>query len=133
MATVKVSGLKAGPVLDWVVAKAIGEPVKLTMEFASKTDGSQSAGLVCWIPGARRPFKPSTDWAQGGPLLDSNPIVYRHYEDGRIEACLMAGSFNTSRRRIAQQMGATILEAACKSIVASVFTTVVEIPDELEN
>lgn len=126
MATVKVSELKVGPVLDWAVAKAIGQRVGIFDKLVFRVDPEDEDGQP-------QEYRPSTDWAQGGPLLDSNPIVYRHYEDGRIEACLMAGSFNTRRRRIAQQMGATILEAACKSIVASVFTTVVEIPDELEN
>lgn len=120
---VKVLDLTAGPALDWVVAKAVGTTVELNMEFASKTDGSQSSGLVCLVPGARGPFKPSTDWAQGGPLIEQFDIWIKSSASG-IQVAAVGGPLYCG-------CGSTKLEAACKAFVAYRLGEIVEVPSEL--
>lgn len=72
-------------------------------------------------------YAPSTDWAQGGPLLDSmvigvihNSRIRPHPFDKGYQA--MASHF------IGPSEGHTILIAACRAIVAAKMGDVVQVP-----
>jgi hypothetical protein len=65
-------------------------------------------------------YSPSTDWAQGGPLIDAYRIAF---EDGIVDfyACLPGG----------EGYGKTHLIAACRAIVVAKLGEAVDIPTEL--
>ena len=94
-----------GPALDWAVAKA---------------DGQLDRFGVCAPAG----FKPSTDWSQGGAIIDR----------------LMQRRFGISSERHGQIVaqspgfegwGATALIAAMRCLVASKLGDTVHVPKEL--
>jgi len=122
---VAVVDLKAGPALDWAVAKAAGQEVEITY-LGSKTDLSGYSGLFCWLAKSRCPYKPSTDWAQGGPLIEQFDIwIAGPLEMGRPTQACSVGIDGVSTE------GNTKLEAACKAIVAAKFGDAVTVPREL--
>lgn len=111
---VKTSEL-VGPALDWAVAKAIWDG-DINSEFNQLF---------------LKTFRPSTDWGQGGPLLDSMVIGVIH--NSRIRPYpfdkgyqAMAGHF------IGPSEGPTILIATCRAIVAAKLGDVVQVPKELD-
>lgn len=99
MVEVKTSDL-IGPALDWAVAKAIG------CRFLRK-----------W----------STDWAQGGPLIDKYKVSIGHVEtrDGEF----WIGSIS-SRDGTAETSDGPLV-AACRAIVAAKLGDVVQVPSVL--
>jgi hypothetical protein len=123
---VAVADLKAGTALDWVVAKATDQAVSLTLEFASRTDGGQCSGLCCFLDGARRPFKPSTEWASGGPIIDTMPngnwLCYRDF---------YRFSFSLDDGTAGYGQGSTMLESAMKALVGKAFGDAVLVPKAL--
>ncbi len=104
-----------GPALDWAVAKCDGEDYRDKTEY----DG---------IGGEYYPHRYSTDWAQGGPLIEreaiclTSPIMMNeewwgaHIETGHE-------SFSES--------GPTALITAMRCFVASKLGDDVDIPNEL--
>lgn len=90
-----------GAALDWAVAKAIGEYKPMS------------------VP------RYSTDWAQGGPIIEREGIDLEHYT--LPEHGWMAGIINK-----AQEHGTTPLIAAMRCYVASKLGDEVEIPEELK-
>ena len=99
----------SGPALDWAVAKCEGltywDDDRLC--FANEPHGED--------------FKPSTDWAQGGPIIEREKIELTH--DG----------FEWWARIWADEdyEGPTPLIAAMRCYVASQLGDEVEVPDEL--
>lgn len=122
----------AGQALDWAVAKAEGMTAHVAI------DGNIYASAACWIrdrrfcaPGASEVFKPSTDWTQGGPLLDKYDIALNGgLADGEmvIYATLRAVADNSP---FATAAGPTRLIAVCRAIVAAKLGDVVQVPAEL--
>jgi hypothetical protein len=96
-----------GQALDWAVAKCVGDGVA---EFTA-------AG---WR------FNPSTNWAQGGPIIEREGIPLCPFIDhkGRIESW-QAGAFEDA------VFGTTPLIAAMRWYVASELGDEVEIPKGL--
>lgn len=116
-----------GPRLDEAVALALGlhPVVECHMTQVPRP-------IACWLiePGARMPdirkppFSPSTDWSQGGPIIERERIELtcgddgswwgeRHiYSDGRI-------AFRTSYDKAIVAKGHTPLIAAMRAFVAS--------------
>jgi len=119
-----------GTVLDWAVAKAVGA-------YATANGGSEIWGCKIWsVPGFENmrwdDWTPSTDWAQGGPLIDLYGLgVVKFYPpvDGPVlPGCEWAALWiDDSDRRD----GPTALIAACRCIVAANIGSVVNVPDEL--
>ena len=114
-----------GPALDWAVAKCeIGDPV-----------GSFLDGVVPHPNYAD--FHPSTDWSQGGPILEHERIsVWWHAEyDQWCAADQKWMAADTESEEFLQMgeavRGPTPLEAAMRCYVASKLGDEVEIPDEL--
>lgn len=102
MKTVKTSNL-AGAALDWVVAKCEGLSLK---------EG----------------YSPSTDWAQGGPIIEGEGIsLIRQTPDRWVSEY----SNGCDRIDHARSWGPTPLIAAMRCYVASKRGNEVEIPEEL--
>lgn len=139
MVEVKCGDL-VGPALDWAVAHAtkIWEwahewfpTMTLDPTFRGVSDNAP-CGHVRII--ARNPmrqesqdFCPSTDWAQGGRLIEREQIELEW--DGVDGKALW---WKATHQDIAQfQMGETPLIAACRAIVAAHLGEVVSVPTEL--
>ena len=139
---VKTNGL-VGSALDWAVARCehtvkrhkYGSPVfNPKTKRVYETQGLEQIGVN---------FTPSTDWAQGGPIIERedidlmgvwdnrelSPDVYSlerlHFTAG-MDFSALFGHVYTYR-----QDGPTKLVAAMRCYVESKFGDIVEIPDEL--
>jgi hypothetical protein len=112
-----------GPALDWAVAKCEG-----MLEYIHDTNSGE-----LWFydreKGSDAHFWPSTNWAQGGPIIEREVITLihprwdgwtAHKYDDRIED----ESYTVD--------GPTPLIAAMRCYVASVLGDTVEIPEELK-
>jgi len=118
-----------GPALDWLVAKC--EEIK--------TDEGNYYSSVAWKDGDW--FHPSTDWSQGGPIIEREGIMVYQTEPN----CWWANSSKRAFERIeiagwgvasifspAQSYnGPTPLIAAMRCYVASKLGDEVDVPEEL--
>lgn len=119
------SGDLAGPALDWAVAKV--ENVFVHIGDPDLGDDLR----VFYIRGKCLPsvvrFCPSTDWSQGGPLIEVHQIELEW--DGADGKAMW---WKATHQDIVQfQMGETPLIAACRAIVAAHLGEVVSVPAEL--
>lgn len=107
-----------GPALDWAVAKAIGGERK-PHRFASNDDAPMyeawvfPEGSYCR---ACTQWSPSTDWSQGGPLIEKHLVSFCVEHEDVILAVLCDdyGMYISGWRQ-----GETHLIAACRAIVAA--------------
>lgn len=105
-----------GPALDWAVAKCEGVDVEYI------TDGITKC-LLC-NPSGR--YAPSTDWSQGGPIIEREWVDLHCVNDSLWEAeCPAVGG-------LAMQNGPTPLVAAMRCYVASKLGDTVNLPEELQ-
>ena len=107
-----------GAALDWAVAKCIGHRVAANYGSYIRIylpDPKQSGYTLA--------FCPSTDWAQGGPIIEREKIGIGH--DPELRCWL---GVDTESK---YQMGNTPLIAAMRCYVASRLGDEVEIPKEL--
>jgi hypothetical protein len=95
-----------GAALDWAVAKC---------------EGKRDNDFGWWWDN----YKPSTDWAQSGPIIERERIETRYDRTGRFSEPWIAA---TLERMI---IGPTPLIAAMRCYVASKLGDEVEIPEEL--
>lgn len=111
---VKVSKL-IGPALDWTVAKCEGHP-KQCFPYTPNGDFTR--------------FRPSTNWAQGGPIIEREGLYIAPYAGGWLSSdsviCESTDGFGPS-----VLPGNTPLIATMRCYVASRLGDEVEIPDEL--
>ena len=110
----KTAGL-TGAALDWAVAKCEEWPMGIWYdedELPMIRDDE--------VP----EYKPSTDWAQGGPIIERERIKIASYGD-QWQAVAHLESESIYER------GETILMAAMRCYVASKLGDEVEIPEEL--
>mgnify|MGYP003525752874 CR=1 FL=1 len=119
-----------GPALDWMVAKCEGELyprgcVRLHCGRLFTIDPGDSDTSDAW-----RKYRPSTDPAQGHPIIERESIDL-HYLGGGWEASIYSGKWHSSEFSM---LGLTALIAAMRCYVASKLgeeVEEVEIPDEL--
>jgi hypothetical protein len=105
-----------GAALDWAVAKCEG-----LMQGQIAIDGV-----------TRGFYKPSTDWAQGGPIIEREGISIRYSQrDARGAWCAVLGP-NRFLSPDYEGHGPTPLMAAMRCYVASKLGDEVEVPDELK-
>lgn len=125
MKKIKVSEA-SGPVLDWMVAKCEGITPYAFVEHDHGQGAHRALGRWCGIhvsPSGHTVFAPSTNWSQGGPIIEREVIG--------LEAP------NCERGWVAQigmnyeQEGSTPLIAAMRCFVASKLGDEVEVPEEL--
>lgn len=106
-----------GPALDWAVAKCEEYPMGIWFdedEMPMIRDDEVSE------------WKPSTDWSQGGPIIEREEIaVRRTYEDTGWTASkhLAPATFF--------EEGSTPLVAAMRCYVASMLGDTIDVPEEL--
>lgn len=110
---VKVSEA-SGSVLDWMVAKCEGRHELAPFWVDDDKYGNH----------IERPFSPSTDWAQGGPIISRECISIRHWTNVPVVHAYMPDSDWSSD-------GESALVAAMRCYVASKLGDEVEVPDEL--
>lgn len=105
-----------GAALDWAVAKA-SQPVYSDTALVVAVRGGYDG-----IGNFHEPFSPSTDWAQGGPIIDQERLEFDFREDEQDYACF--DGYRTAT-------GPTHLIAAMRCYVASKLGDEVDVPDEL--
>ena len=110
----KVTELQ-GPALDWAVAKCEGIELIGRRYNRLLVDGHMSQGQEMMAP-----YKPSTDWAQGGPIIEREGIAIYLYGDGEWQAVLEK-----------EYEGPTPLIASMRCYVASKLGEEIEVPIEL--
>lgn len=124
MKTVKVSEL-TGAALDWAVAKCEGATDLRHDTVACwwfTLDGKDRVLSRGWS--AQQNYAPSTDWAQGGPIIEREKIATDW--SGENDWC---ASCDTNPTRIFS--AATPLIAAMRCYVASKLGDTVDVPKEL--
>lgn len=142
MIEIKTSEL-IGPALDWAVAHATQAwmwahewfpTMTLDPTFRGVSDNAPD-GHVNLVPSnpmrqGSQTFKPSTDWAQGGPLIENYRVEFTFERDGLIfaELCEADGSYT---KLYTGTFGPNHLVAACRAIVAAKLGDTVSVPREL--
>lgn len=125
MQTVKLKTAElTGAALDWSVAKAAGREVSTTLGFASKTDGSQKSGYWCWDGKTNKPYCPSQNWAQAGPLIEKYKPVISPNNDGSWMCAIPAFNYHRFDDK-------SLLIAFCRCLVMLKLGDEVEVPGEL--
>lgn len=123
MATIKTSEL-SGAALDWAVAKCEGiteigapEGISFEEEFILMHDAGD--------------FAYSTDWSEGGPIIERESIDIEKHSEGYWEGSIYAYDNDGWGTCTYNYKGPTPLIAAMRCYVASKLGDTVEIPDEL--
>lgn len=111
-----------GAALDWAVAKCEGFRTENDYQYTDdkKFNGWWQCGPFHWQPLCNY----STDWAQGGPIIEREQIhIYP----------MLLGAWGAKPVVIGEKLtcGTTPLIAAMRCYVASKLGDVVEIPEEL--
>ena len=126
---VKTSELQ-GAALDWAVAKCEGYTD--LHKIAGRMPHEPQLGI--WPPrkeyGAMDLWELSfsTDWAQGGPIIERKRIGFKYTGTGLEFVAWVNGELCTAH----DQYGPTPLIAAMRCYVASKLGDEVEVPDELK-
>lgn len=117
----------SGKALDFAVAKCIANVHEDAMLNGTTMSGWWVSNLFIdpnhWVRSDE--FNPSTNWAQGGPIIERNDICLSSWYS-KWEACASHGRCASRRTS-----GPTPLIAAMRVIVASKLGDEVEIPGEL--
>ena len=122
---IKASELK-GAALNWAVAKANnnlypkGDVRLLDRNVFIITAGDYEN------PDLWQRYVPTIDWAQGGPIIESNEIELKSIEEGVWQASNLFDDMEWYHF-----VGYSPLEAAMRCLVAHRLGEEVEIPDEL--
>ena len=124
-----------GPALNWAVAKAIGAGEIKVVEWGDGKTVSciyQRPDGGCWA----NHYSPSTEWDQGGLLLDEHHVQTSYNGNGFSQSptgeywCAYVCEDNGREVRPSGG-GPTALIAICRAVVASVFPNTVQVPAEL--
>lgn len=115
---IKVAEAKGRP-LDWAVGMALDPGHTKTL----------------WRLMKNGKWNPSTDWSQGGPLLDKHVTnVWLNNKLDSTEPDVWCGATyvkSLEGTTVFNMEGPTALIAVCRTYVASIFGSEVEIPQEL--
>lgn len=121
---IKTSEL-SGANLDWAVAVAVGA-------HCQETGSTDLHTGKHWVVSGFRAMRwddwtPSTDWSQGGPLIERFGLEITRYN----ESCWAAISQWDYDFNDYHPAGETILIAACRAIVAAKLGDEVDVPEGL--
>lgn len=146
MVEVKTAEL-IGSALDWAVAKAVHgvdlEPFDTCCGSGNWNGNPNEPPECCGQPEKQmyilpgQVWSPSTDWNQGGPILDRHCKSFGCVQDG-TDGNWRAFGYGNGRpfdhvRQMRLASGTSILIAACRAIVAAKLGDVVSVPAELVN
>ena len=112
-----------GPALDWAVATCEGKGI----EFDDLKDPWLTLDGIAYQP--LHSYTPSTDWAQGGPIVEREKIGFRF--SGGFGFCAWKSYGVGPHQNEHSQYGPTPLIAAMRCYVASELGDEIELPDEL--
>jgi hypothetical protein len=121
MKTIKVSEA-TGATLDWLVAKCEDESIRIA---AGKVRFALSQFTNDYDL-----YSPSTDWAQGGPIIEREEIDLCNYTS-RLVSKIAQLWISCKGINDFKQVGNTPLIAAMRCYVASKLGDEVEVPEEL--
>lgn len=131
---VKTSELE-GAALDWAVAHV--ELIETSFRYGRELVKVHDRGGIKLIESIRSIYSPSTDWSQGGPLIEkyrAYPIRYDDTavisEEGRFFVLVDSETLNFGDEFDSME-GSTPLIAACRAIVASKLGDTVQVPADL--
>jgi hypothetical protein len=119
MIAVAIVDLKAGPALDWAVAKAEGIETDLFRKHEGRVVPRFLHGLF-WVD-----FEPSTNWNHGSEILRNLECASWHILDGKHTFKFSVDD------ECAIGVGTTMLEAAMLAIVKAKFGDAVKVPRAL--
>jgi hypothetical protein len=125
---VKTSDLQ-GAALDWAVAKGEGMHVVMARGgwFVFDSD-AYSEFRNDYNDSKLQMFCPSTNWAQGGPILEREKIELTYYIGTDEWLATRIGG-----PAVSEEWGPTPLVAAMRCYVASTLGDTLELPKELQN
>lgn len=112
-----------GPALDWAVADAEGLVDNFEVLFRQIIPGD------AWVVRGGQKYHPSTDWAQGGPLIDKYRPDLQTARGSELVAYL--NNDVTDPNPLIDGRGETYLVALCRAVVAAKLGDVVRVPGEL--
>lgn len=147
---VRVSNL-VGAALDWAVAKAAelrmfemgpdgNWPGNFAVTQATQVEPAIIRDLMgrLWFEASLRtvPWSPSTDWSQGGPLIEKYqvalvPEAHDGKEGTESSERWYADVYYKGGEQYTTEHCDTALIAACQAIVATEFGDTVQVPKEL--
>lgn len=107
-----------GTALDWAAAKAEG----------FKANQAWTHGKVALWKGRAYKYAPSTDWSQGGPIIERERITL----DGNAILNQWMAVAYVPNEEPWEMRGPTPLIAAMRCYVASKLGDEIDVPDELE-
>ena len=110
-----------GPALSWAVAKC--EALRTGHSYAYTPRGKLFINSPLNPKGRLVAYSPSTNWSQGGSIIERECIETRH--DGRKAWCAWHKDYGAI-------FGTTLLIAAMRCYVASRLGDEVDIPEELK-
>jgi len=120
MTKIKTAELQ-GAQLDWAVAKALGWAVH-HRNAACYCMAKEADGIMQKAMAFVDEFRPSTDWAQGGPLIHEYRIGFGVKDDCYLALAGIKGVYGTG-------IGETHLIAAMRALVAAKLGDEVEVPN----
>jgi hypothetical protein len=120
-----------GAALDWAVAKSLGLHVTMTRGcwFVFDSDAF-SEFRNDYNDDKLQSFRPSTDWAQGGPIIEREGISVLHTTMRPSHA--WEASHTPDEDLSVCEFGPTPLIAAMQCYVASKLGDEVDVPEELK-
>jgi hypothetical protein len=124
MGIIKTSEL-SGIALDWAVANSMGKEARQVQGLG------KAVRLFKTIGYDPTPWQPSTDWAQGGPIIERERLQITTERDGAWVASIPYVVEIEGYRKYCFNSGPTPLIAALRCYVASKLGDTVEIPEEL--
>lgn len=122
---VRVSNL-VGAALDWAVAQVEG--IETSWRYGRELVKVHDRGGIKLVESIRSIYSPSTDWSQGGPLVD------KHHGGLHYEAHLVDANFRYSSgpgRTGFWCYGPTALIAFCRGLVKAKLGDTIQVPKEL--
>jgi len=120
-----------GAALDWAVAKCeggVGLWYDAVATWWTTINGKDRALSKGWA----QSFTPSTDWSQGGPIIEREKISLRpdYWDNGGCRAFIDRGG--SAKNTIGSMHAPTPLIAAMRCYVASKLGDEVDVPEELK-
>ena len=133
-----------GPALEWAVAKCQGEKYGAPTFRVHQNSKGATVYLNAGMQQSGIPYRPSTDWSQGGPILHRERITTHDFDGIWLAVIFERNSFGVPVKReppVKSVFGQFVvkhiawgldpLEAGMRCYVASKLGDGVDVPEEL--